>query len=179
MPSKRFYKTKSHHGAMLRDFFEAQKRKGIRWTSLKDLKDWAADVEEMSYTTLYELLKDLSWYVVKEKNPDGLQGVFYGLSPKWRNQFMEDNRVLHERVSEIHELPDPEKKEQLKSLIGLTMIRFKEFVPFIVDHAVKNEESIEDLQEWLTGCFQWVLLPYLFETIRACWREKELFQAYM
>lgn len=129
--------------------------------------------EGMSPTMLHELLKVLSWHVVRAENPDGFQGVFYGLSSKWKDQFIEDNRVLHERVSEIHELPKAEKKKQLKSLMGATIAKFTYFVPYFVDQALKSEEELRDhLQDRLTVYFQWLLLPYLFETIRACWNDR-------
>ena len=157
------------------NFFKTQNMKGIHWIRQKDLKEEARK-QGMSPTTLHKLLKEvLSWYISRVKNPEGLYGIFYGLAPKLQDRFIEENSILHKRVTAIFEMSEAEKKENLQSLIGVTIIKFREFVPLIVNHALKNEkEAIEDLQEWLTGCFEWGLLPYLFETIRACFIEKEI-----
>ena len=64
LTSKKSYKTKHQHGVWILNFLKAQERKGIHWTRQKDLKDEARK-HGMSPTMLHELLKVLSWYVVR------------------------------------------------------------------------------------------------------------------
>ena len=137
----------------------------------KDLVSWARK-EKMSKHTLQEILKFWMSYdfVIREARPNG---VFYGLSSKLRQMFSEEFKRLEISVSEIHGLPEEEKKKQMKSLIGVTMLRFWEFVPFCINHFLMNEQTIENLQDKLTGCFQYILLPYLLETIKACFRDEK------
>ena len=171
MANKKIYKKIEARRRDLLNFLHNQARKGHSMIQHKDLVSWARK-EKMSKHTLQEILKFLtSWgFVIREVRPNG---VFYGLSSSLRQWFSEEFKRLEIAVSEIHGLPEEKKKKQLKSLIGVTMLRFLEFVPFCIHHFLNNEQTIENLQDNLTGCFQYVLLPYLFETIKACIRDEK------
>ena len=171
MANNKVYKKVESRRRDLLKFLSSQAQKGLSMIQHKDLFRWSRE-EKMSKHTLQELLK--FWmscgFVIREVRPNG---VFYGLSSNLRQWFSEEFKRLEIAVFKIHGLSEEEKKEQLKSLIGVTMVRFMEFVPFCIHHFLRNEKSIEKLEDNLTGCFQYVLLPYLFETIKACFRDEK------
>jgi len=159
----------------LNEFFTKQAtlgRKEVRADALKQL----AREEHFSPTELHKTLKNLvgwSWLIRIEKIVEGHRAVYYALNSQYRQWYLNSLRELDERLNAIDTLDRIEKTERLNSLLGFVMVKFADFVPFVIHHFLLNKDKISDASEELETLWRWALYPHLLLTTKVCLRNIE------